>query len=202
MTQFIKVIGYFYYYYFNNIIFNITNNDLKEYIEDTLQYGLIRYTREFGDYDGLFKLYNNYYKEQASRIMLKNGLFQKGTCYENDIADIFAGVRKDEDGKLNYKDKFINNNIFQWESIADISNKEIEHIRNSKKVHLFIRKMKSEDSVTLPYTYFGLGTFTNERDSYTIENNIRHSTKLYDIKLDTPVPEEYNIDFEIPIENN
>ena len=61
--------------------------------------------------------------------------------------------------------------------------------------------MESEDSVTLPYTYFGLGIFTNERDSYTLENNIKHSTKLYDIKLDTPVSEEYNIDFEIPVGN-
>ena len=184
-----------------NDIFNIKNNELIEYINDTLQYGLIRYSREFGDYDGLFKLYNNYYKEQASRIMLKNGTLQKGTYFENDIAYIFAGIKKDEEGKLNYKDKFINNNIFQWESIADIKEYEIEHIRNSKKVHLFIRKMESEDSVTLPYTYFGLGTFTNERDSYTLENDIKHRTKLYDIVLDTPVPSEYNIDFEIPVKN-
>lgn len=184
-----------------NDIFDIKNKDLIEYIEDTLQYGLIRYSREFGDYDGLFKLYNNYYKEQASRIMLKNGTLQKGTYYENDVAYIFAGIKKDEEGKLNYKDKFINNNIFQWESIADIKEYEIEHIRNSKKVHLFIRKMESEDSITLPYTYFGLGSFTNERDSYTLENDIKHRTKLYDIVLDTPVPEVYNIDFEIPVSN-
>ena len=134
--------------------------------------------------------------------MLKNGTLQKGTYFENDVAYIFAGIKKDEEGKLNYKDKFINNNIFQWESIADIKEYEIEHIRNSKEVHLFIRKMESEDSITLPYTYFGLGSFTNERDSYTLENGIKHRTKLYDIKLDTLVPEEYNIDFEIPIENN
>ena len=58
--------------------------------------------------------------------------------------------------------------------------------------------MENEDTVTLPYTYFGLGTFTNERDSYTEEDGKRHSTLLYDIVLDDEVPEDYYIDFEIP----
>lgn len=177
---------------------NIEDGEFKDYLLDTLNYGIVRYNREFGEYTGLFKLYRNYYKEQASRIMLKNGILQKGTYYEDDIAYIFAGIKKGEEGRLNYKDKFINNKIFQWESIANVSESEKEHLRNSKKVHLFIRKMESEDTVTLPYTYFGLGTFTNERDSYTEEDGKRHSTLLYDIVLDDEVPEEYYIDFEIP----
>lgn len=177
---------------------NIEDGEFKDYLLDTLNYGIVRYNREFGEYTGLFKLYRNYYKEQASRIMLKNGILQKGTYYEDDIAYIFAGIKKGEEGRLNYKDKFINNKIFQWESIANVSESEKEHLRNSKKVHLFIRKMESEDTVTLPYTYFGLGTFSNERDSYTEEDGKKHSTLLYDIVLDDEVPEDYYIDFEIP----
>lgn len=177
---------------------NIDDGEFKDYLLDTLNYGIVRYNREFGEYTGLFKLYRNYYKEQASRIMLKNGILQKGTYYEDDIAYIFAGIKKGEEGRLNYKDKFINNKIFQWESIANVSESEKEHLRNSKKVHLFIRKMESEDTVTLPYTYFGLGTFTNERDSYTEEDGKKHPTLLYDIVLDDEVPEDYHIDFEIP----
>ena len=179
-------------------IFELNNEELINYLYDLLQYGIVRYNREFGDYEGLFKLYRNYYKEQASRIMLKNGLLQKGTYYEDDIAYIFAGIKKDEEGKLNYRDKFISDKIFQWESIADVSESEKQHLRTSKKVHLFIRKMESEDTVTLPYTYFGLGTFTNERDSFTEENGIKHPTLLFDIVLDDAVPEDYHIDFEIP----
>ena len=71
-------------------------------------------------------------------------------------------------------------------------------LRNSKKVHLFIRKMENEDQITLPYTYFGLGTFTNERPWYTEEDGKRHSTLLFDIILDNEVPEDYWVDFEIP----
>ena len=179
-------------------ITSIAEGEFKQYLLDTLDYGIVRYNREFGEYKGLFKLYRNYYKEQASRIMLKNGILQKGTYYEDDIAYIFAGIKKGEEGRLNYKDKFINDKVFQWESIANVSESEKEHLRNSKKVHLFIRKMENEDTVTLPYTYFGLGTFTNERDSYTEEDGRRHSTLLYDIVLDDKVPEEYHIDFEIP----
>lgn len=177
---------------------NIEDGEFKDYLLDTLNYGIVRYNREFGEYTGLFKLYRNYYKEQASRIMLKNGILQKGTYYEDDIAYIFAGIKKGEEGRLNYKDKFIDNKIFQWESIANVSESEKEHLRNSKKVHLFIRKMESEDTVTLPYTYFGLGTFTNERDSFTEEDGKKHQTLLYDIVLDDEVPEDYYIDFEIP----
>lgn len=183
-----------------NKLFKTNDDDFINYIRDVINYGITRYNREFGDYEGKFKLYANYYKEQASRIMLKNGTLQKGTYYENDIAHIFAGIKKDDEGKLNYKDKFINNSVFQWESIADISESEKQHLRNSKKVHLFIRKMENEDSVTLPYTYFGLGELTNERISYTEENGIHHPTLLYDIVLDKQVPEDYYIDFEIPEE--
>lgn len=177
---------------------NITNNDFADYLKDTINYGIIRYNREFGEFEGQFKRYSNYYKEQASRIMLKNGTLQKGTYYENDVAYIFAGIKKDEVGKLNYQDKFISDKVFQWESIADISEKEKEHLRNSKKVHLFIRKMENEDQITLPYTYFGLGTFTNERPWYTEEDGKRHPTLLFDIILDNEVPEDYWVDFEIP----
>ena len=53
---------------------NLSDGDFKDYLLDTLNYGIVRYNREFGEYKGLFKLYRNYYKEQASRIMLKNGI--------------------------------------------------------------------------------------------------------------------------------
>lgn len=185
----------------NISLFELNNEELLDYIYDVLQYGIVRYNREFGEYEGLFKLYRNYYTDQASRIMLKKYTLQKGTHFENNIAYIFAGIKKDQEGKLNYRDKFINDKIFQWESMADISENEKQNLRTSKKVHLFIRKMKSEDTVTLPYTYFGLGTFTNERESFTEENGKKHPTLLYDIVLDNAVPEDYHLDFEIPESN-
>lgn len=114
-------------------LINFSNDELNSYIKDVLNYGITRYNREFGEYNGIFKMYANYYKEQASRIMLKNGTLQKGTYYENNIAYVFAGIKKDDEGKLNYKDKFINKSVFQWESIADVSESEKKHLREAKK---------------------------------------------------------------------
>lgn len=113
--------------------------------------------------------------------MLKNGVLQRGSYYEDGIVYIFSGIKKGEEGRLNYKDKFINSKIFQWKSVANVSEIKKEHLRSSKKVYLFIRKKESEDGVTLPYIYFGLGTFTNERDSYTEEDGVKHSTLLYEL---------------------
>ena len=48
------------------------------------------------------------------------------------------------------------------------------------------------------FTYFGLGTFTNERDWYTEEDGVKHSTLLYDIVLDNEVLKDYYMNFEIP----
>lgn len=42
---------------------NIEDGEFKDYLLDTLNYGIVRYNREFGEYTGLFKLYRNYYKE-------------------------------------------------------------------------------------------------------------------------------------------
>jgi len=57
--------------------------------------------------------------------------------------------------------------------------------------------MKKEDGVTLPFTFFGTGHFTNMRESYTEEEGKKLPTLLYDIVLDHRVPEEYHLDFEI-----
>ena len=37
---------------------NIENGEFKDYLLDTLNYGIVRYNREFGEYKGLFKLYS------------------------------------------------------------------------------------------------------------------------------------------------
>ncbi|MBR2066672.1 MAG: DUF3427 domain-containing protein [Solobacterium sp.] len=77
------------------------------------------------------------------------------------------------------------------------NNSECKKLLDTKKVYLFVRKMKTEDGITLPYTFFGTGRFTNMRESYTEENGIKHPTLLFDILLDYPVPEGYHFDFEI-----
>lgn len=62
-----------------------------------------------------------------------------------------------------------------------------------------------DDSINLPFTYFGTGKFENPHDSVVESLNkdgtkTPHKTILLDIILDNPVPEDYWFDFEIPDE--
>ena len=192
----------------NDVDFSNTSIDYLSYVKDTLNYGLTRCALEYGEFEGKYKLYGNYYKEQVAMVMLKEGVMDLkviGTYYDpNNVGDtyVFIGLKKDEAGKLNYKDKFISPSLFQWESKNNttVNNPEGEKLINTKRVYLFVRKVEREDGVVLPFTYFGTGKFQNMRTSFTEEDGVEYPTLLFDIALDTTVPSEYFVDFEIPEE--
>lgn len=160
------------------------------------------YDRKFGEFDETFKLMGNYYKEQVMRVLLENPNDKmKGIKFNaNGVTVVFIGLKKDssKEERLNYKDKFISSKVFQWESEnkTTIGNSTGKKLLNTKVVHLFIRKKDSQDSVTLPFTYFGTGKFTNMRETKNNEFN----TLTFDIILDHEVEEEYFLDFEVPSE--
>lgn len=186
---------------------NSISLSLIEYLTDLINYAITRYDAEFGDYDGEFKLMGNYYKEQIQIMRLKDGFMSvKGTEFETDtkVTYCYVNLNKDssKDERLQYKDKFISSDLFQWESEKNttFSNSTGKHILNTKVIHLFVRKIVSEDGIVSPYTYVGTGRFTNIRESFTEEAGVKYPTLLTDIKLDNKVSEEYYLDFEIPEE--
>jgi len=185
------------------------NEEFVNYLDDLISYALQRFDIEFGEFNTKFKLYGNYYKEQIMRVLLQSKLmFMKGTKFDDDgTTYVFVGLKKDKDkqDRTNYKDKFLSPIEFQWESENNttITNSVGKKLINTKVVHLFVRKMDDEDGVTLPFTYFGTGKFTNMRDSYVEVKEKDGTTKsvptlLFDILLDNDVKEEYYFDFEIP----
>ena len=186
---------------------NSISLSLIEYLTDLINYAITRYDAGFGDYDGEFKLMGNYYKEQIQIMRLKDGFMSvKGTEFETDtkVTYCYVNLNKDssKDERLQYKDKFISSDLFQWESEKNttFSNSTGKHILNTKVIHLFVRKIVSEDGIVSPYTYVGTGRFTNIRESFTEEAGVKYPTLLTDIKLDNKVSEEYYLDFEIPEE--
>lgn len=188
----------------NKLNVDIINRDFTNYMTDLINYGLSRYDLEFNEYDTLFKIGANYYKEQIELIRLKDNLmFMKGTEFDLDTKETLCYVclnkDKSQDLRLNYKDKFLSSKIFQWESETNTTKDSPtgKKILNTKIVHLFVRKLESEDGITLPFTYFGTGIFKNIRDSYTIEKGIKHNTLLCDIILDNEVDKKYFLDFNI-----
>lgn len=182
--------------------YNIVSNEFKYYLNDLIDYSLIKYDIDFGEHDGDFKLMGNYYKEQIMRVLQEQALmFMKGTKFDaNGNTYVFVGLKKDssKEERLNYKDKFISNKVFQWESENNTTSSNSTGIKliNTKVVHLFVRKVDEQDGVTLPFTYFGTGNFTNMRNS----KNNEFDTLTFDILLDNEVNEDYYLDFEIPQE--
>lgn len=186
---------------------NISN--IKDYLEDLINYGINRYEIEFGDFEGKYKLYANYSKEQTMTSINRKytmDILLKGTYFDTETGDtyVYVGLKKDKakQERTDYKDKFISPSIFQWESENNVTidNSIGLKLKNTKNIYVFVRKMDDEDNIILPFTYFGTGKFTNMRESHVKDQKTgaSYKTLLFDIQLDNTVPEEYFVDFEIP----
>lgn len=186
----------------NMFALNVTMDDqLREYLEDLIEYGLVRYDSEYMNHEK-FVLWNNYRMDQVQLKMLKDPDHnQKGTYFYDDEVIIFASLKKDAslEERLNYKDKFLEDNLFQWECENNISSSDLQSLRLSKYAHLFIRKVAEEHGVRLPYTYVGTGVFSNERKQEKIDQTTGKTnvTYLYDIGMEEVLPEYLQYDFGI-----
>ena len=121
-----------------------------------------------------------------------------GTKYFDDVIYIFAALKKDAsiEEHLNYKDKFLQPDVFQWESKGNLSDSERYNLTHWTKACLFVRKMDTEDGIVLPFTYVGTGTMTHLRET---GNNT--GTLLFDILMDHELPDYLQYDFGLPKQN-
>ena len=193
----------------NKLLCSISDS-FKEFVNDLFMYGINRYDIEFGDYDTEFKLYANYYSEQIQLLKLQScSAYMKGTEFDvvNKKTYCYVTLNKDasKEERLKYKDKFLTSSIFEWESVKNTTlvKGDGKKLLNTKEVYLFVRKIKQEDGIILPFTYFGKGRFSNMRESYTVEFDqksnleVKYPTLMFDIVLENEVPEEYWFDFDI-----
>ena len=168
------------------------DEQIVEYVEDLIEYGLIRYTIDNGDKTG-FKLWLNYRMDQVQMKLLKNpSSNQVGTYYYDDYLVIFASLKKDldESDKLNYKDKFLEPGLFQWESMTNLPQSQLEKLKSSSYAHLFIRKVSEENGIVLPFTYVGKGHLENPRKTEGDKG-----TYLFDIHMENELPDYLQFDF-------
>ncbi|PBB06971.1 DNA repair helicase [Salimicrobium humidisoli] len=166
----------------------LSNPEYRAYLLDVLEYGLLRYEREFGSrYYGIphFKLYEQY--QMADAALLSNyrkshsafrgsGLLQNGNDYF-----LFIDLHKEADIKesINYNDKLISRTQFQWETPNSTRQdsergKNILHNRERGiRLHLFVRKYKQiENGFTEPYIYIGEGDALSWRGEQPVEVQI------------------------------
>lgn len=173
------------------------NNEFKNFLVDLLEYGLTKYKADYANNTGMFLLWNDYRYDQVQiKRCINPGYTAVGTYYgaEGDVY-IFASIKKDvAEGMehLNYKDKFLEPSVFQWECKANISDGELNKLKTSKYTHLFIRKIESENGITLPFTYVGIGHLDNPRQS---QNEERKRTFIFDIHMEEELPDYLQYDF-------
>ncbi len=171
---------------------------MDEYMRDLLEYGLGKYDVDFHDAepDETFHLWAKYRKEQVQQLLLNNpGYIAKGTLIENEIAYVFVNIVKGDATKeeLKYADGYIDQNTFQWETVAYIKDKELQKLKNSKAVHIFVRKVDNEDGIQLPLTYIGTGKM-----EYIEGSKKSNGAHLFRIPMQETAPEDIFFDFKLP----
>jgi len=175
------------------------DKDFVAYLEDLITYGLTRYVADYGSETG-FKLWQSYRMDQVQLKLLKNpGHIFVGTYYYDDTVVIFASLKKDASiaERLNYKDKFIEPAMFQWESMANVSTTDLYKLNHSREVLLFIRKVSDENGIVMPFTYVGKGKLTNPRKQVTFDEQKKKDvvTYLFDIPMENELPDYLQYDF-------
>ncbi|SNV79002.1 restriction/helicase domain-containing protein [Clostridium cochlearium] len=165
----------------------------RAYIKDIINYGLIRYEKEFGSaYYGVpfLKLYEQY--KMVDAALLSNytkihssfrgsGLVTNGKEYF-----LFVDLHKEEGIKesINYKDKFIDTKYFQWQSPNNTSQSSdrgkniIFNEQRGVNLHIFVRKYKQIDGVSEPYIYIGKGNVVEYRGERPITVKIKLENEI------------------------
>ncbi|WP_418585201.1 DEAD/DEAH box helicase [Intestinibacter sp.] len=183
--------------YKNEILFRssefeeiITNIKYRKYIEDAINYGILRYKNEFKEENyGLpfLKLYEQYKMVDVALLSnyrkIHSAFRGSGLLTNNNEYFLFIDLHKEEgiEERINYKDKFLDREYFQWQSpnsTTQSSDRGKNLIFNKDRkinLHLFVRKYKMIDKKSQPYIYIGTG----DTVEYNGEKPITMKIKLH-----------------------
>ena len=190
-----------------NQIINIDKIFLKSYLKyeeyylDLLNYGLLSYQEKYGRKNygvPFFKLYSQYSMRDAALLsnykkihssFRGSGLIANGKEYF-----LFIDLHKENDIKesINYDDKFLDTEYFQWQtpnSTSQASERGKNIIYNKSRginLHLFVRKYKKIDNVTQNYIYLGRGNSVEFKGEKPI---------TVKIKLENEIPNDLFMEF-------
>lgn len=148
---------------------NLKDSFFEKVLRDSVEYGLFRYLHEFPlveDADNQFQLYHPYNMREVAMLMSYNKKLSafrgQGVLRIDKDYFLFVDLLKHEvKESIDYKDIFIDQNHFQWESQNQTTQQSvvgqnlIKHTELGYALHIFVRKNKLEDGVIQGYTYFG-----------------------------------------------
>ncbi|MDO5296387.1 MAG: DUF3427 domain-containing protein [bacterium] len=172
--------------------------ELGQYMQDLLDYGLNRFETDFCEAapGETFRLWAKYRKEQIQLLLLNNPKdIMLGTKIYNGIVYAYVTVIKSGSIKegLKYADGYIDADTFQWETVANVSAKQLAELKNSRGIRIFVRKVENEDGIQLPFTYIGRG-----RMEYIEGSQKANGAHLFRIPMETAAPEDIYFDFKLP----
>ena len=170
----------------------------ENYLRDLLEYGLGKYDIDFynASEDETFHLWAKYRKEQVQQLLLNNPKdIMLGTKIYDGVVYAYVTVIKGNSTKedLRYADGYIDPDTFQWETVANVSDKELTALKNSKCMHIFVRKVDNEDGIQLPFTYIGSGKM-----EYINGSRKANGAHLFRVPMERTAPEDIYFDFKLP----
>lgn len=172
--------------------------EFDEYLRDLLEYGLGKYDVDFSDAspDEVFHLWAKYRKEQVQQLLLNNPKdIMLGTKIYDGIVYAYVTVIKSNATaeNLKYADGYIDADTFQWETVANVSERELTALKNSRGIHIFVRKVDNEDGIQLPFTYIGMGKM-----EYIEGSKKPNGAHLFRVPMEATAPEDIYFDFKLP----
>ena len=120
-------------------------------------------------------------------IVLEYTLYFDGISDGDEVAVGMNPLVRDTDA-----DGYLDADTFQWETVANVSDKELNELKSSQKIHLFVRKVDSEDGIRLPFTYIGEG-----RMEYIEGSKKANGAHLFRVPMKVTAPEDIFFDFRL-----
>ena len=172
--------------------------EFDEYMRDLLEYGLGKYDVDFHDPSPkeVFRLWAKYRKEQVQQLLLNNPKdIMLGTKIYDGVVYAYVTIIKSSGTaeNLKYADGYIDADTFQWETVANVSEHELNALKNSREMHIFVRKVDNEDGIQLPFTYIGMGKM-----EYIEGSRKPNGAHLFRVPMEATAPEDIYFDFKLP----
>ncbi|WP_414052308.1 DUF3427 domain-containing protein [Macrococcus animalis] len=173
------------------------SDNLKEELKEYLTFGILSFQKEFEsellNEQFPLKLYKEYSRHEVAAVVGYDktvSSWRDGVKQFNGNHYIFVNLKKDVESveeHLLYNDYFIDESHFHWQtqnktSRASMTGQQyINHVKDNKKIFLFVRRATNEEGITLPFYYMGELEFISAKGDNPIS---------IEWKLINPVPKK------------
>ncbi|MGL5123530.1 MAG: DUF3427 domain-containing protein [Fusobacteriaceae bacterium] len=172
----------------------LENINVKNYIEEILIYGILKYKQEFENKNygvPFLKLYSSY---SMRDVALVSNYSKFHSSYRNGINPsenkknyyLFINLNKEEliDKEITYENTLLDTLYFYWylKQTTSINSENGKDFLFSEQrgvnLHFFMRKFKKIDEITEPFIYLGKGIVEEYFEEKPIKTKIRLENKM------------------------